>query len=119
VISQFFKNKMLGGCKREQDLIYFPGTFKSSSLLGAILWINQSSKDNNKNGSYKVDKNKPSNKLTLIILSYCFPHSTYWQSAKEGELVVAFPLAENSEYPALPKQPTTIYLLLSSFSLLS
>ena len=66
-----------------------------------------------------MDKNKPSNKLTLIILSYCFPHSTYWQSAKEGELVVAFPIAENSEYPALPKQPTTIYLLPSSIWTLS
>ena len=51
-------------------MIYFLGTFKLSSLLGTILWINQSSKDNkgpynNKDGSYKVDKNKPSNMLTL------------------------------------------------------
>ena len=46
-------------------MLHFPVTFKFSSLLGTILWINHSSKDNKKKGSYKKDKNKPRNTLTF------------------------------------------------------
>ena len=36
-------------------------------MKSLILWINHISKDDNRKGAYKVDKNKPSNILALKV----------------------------------------------------